>query len=159
MQAQEFFREAWEGPWSDQVLQILRGQELAIAAARATAFSVSQFYKPRKYLFLSHADDFSGQAWYFPKETLQILAVATGIFILPLSRCGISLHSPRASLNQCLLPTDSKIPLSTNQLIPKNPVLRNLAEHLTATTQLSKYWQKESFNRNVSSQVNHLLKM
>lgn len=62
MQAQEFFSEAEEGPWSDQALQTLRGQELAIAATGAIPVSVSRIYKIRKYLFLSHAGDFSGQA-------------------------------------------------------------------------------------------------
>lgn len=60
MQAQEFFREAEAG--SDQVLQTLRGQELAIAATGATRVSVSHVYKHRKYLFLSHAENFIGQA-------------------------------------------------------------------------------------------------
>lgn len=76
MQAQEFFREAEEGPWSDQVLQTLRGQELL-----GLHLSVSHMYKHRRYLFLAHAEDFCGQAWYFPEETLQILAILTGILI------------------------------------------------------------------------------
>lgn len=82
MQAQEFFREAEEGPWFDQLLQTLIGQELAIAATGAAPFGVSHVYTHRKYFFLSHAD-FSGQARYFPKETLQISAVATWILLLP----------------------------------------------------------------------------
>lgn len=56
------FSEAEEGPWSDQVLQTLRGQEPAIAATGAIPVSVSHVYKIIKYLFLSHAEDFSGQA-------------------------------------------------------------------------------------------------
>lgn len=78
------FSEVEEGPWSDQVLQTLRGQEAAIAATGAIPVSVSHVYKIRKYLFLSHAEDFSGQARYFPEETIQILAVATGTLIWPL---------------------------------------------------------------------------
>lgn len=61
-QAQASFREVEEGPWSDQVLQTLRGQELAIAATGAIPVSVSHVYKHRKYLFFSHAEDFNGQA-------------------------------------------------------------------------------------------------
>lgn len=144
-----------------QAQGILQGREsLALVWSGLTNLKNSRLATAAIWAIAVGADTFINSGNTFSFHMQQVLAIKSDAFLKKLSKSSPQQHGLLFYLYVTLvytlsgtegtkptwaasLPTDWRITVSMNQLIPDNSVLKILPEHLTAKRELSKYWQEE----------------